>query len=573
LQQPAAESPKTGSDFEQAIALFSAGRYAEAEVLCRQVLVATPADPHVLHMLALIRADAGAPDEALALLQQALATGVQHPAIHLSHARLLLHLGHAREALGALQESLRLDDRQPAVVALMAKALLTLGRLDEARSMMDAALVTTPDHADLRDASGASYMAQGHFPEAARELERALSLDPDLADAHGNLAVIRERLNEPEGARAILDAGLARWPRHATLRFIRARLQRHDNDATGARAALLELRRESGILAELKRDIEFELGWCADALDETDAAMTHFAVAKDRALVIAAPAPGLEQDLPRVLASLNRFYSQPILPPPGTPQKPMPAFLCSFPRSGTTLLDTMLGAHPDLWIMEEQPAVQAMLDVYLAAGLDYAGDLAQLTPELSSGLRAAYQRVCRASGWDGAKGLIDKSPFATAHLGLIEQAFPAAPVIFLARHPCDVVLSCFMNSFEINSGTVHFTALDSAVELYCGVMEIWRLYLKRLALRHVVVKYEDLAAEPERELRRVLDFLGLPWSQSVLEHGRAARQRGLIPTPSYHQVSRPLYQDASDRWRRYAKYLEPHLSRLEPHIRAFGYEA
>ena len=572
MQQPSPGTPTTRLDFEQAISLFGEGRYAEAEVLCRRALETEPGEPHALHMLALIRADAGAAAEALTLLQQALATGVQHPAIHLAHGRLLLHFGRGAEAVTALQQSLRIDPQQPKAVALLAKTLTSLGRAHEARGLLDAALKVLPEDAALRDASGVAYMAQGRYSDAASELERALAIEPGLADAQGSLALVYEQTNRIEDAQRVLESGLVRSPQQPTLRLIAARLTRRAGDPAGARAAASAFRDEAGLAAALVRDLEFELGWCADALGETDTAMAHFRAAKDQALAIAAPAAGLSQIFPRQLASLKRFYSQAALPTAGVPQRPMPVFLCGFPRSGTTLLDTMLSAHPGLAVMEEQAGIQAMLDGYTVAGLNYADDLARLSPELCAELRAAHTRVCRAAGWDGVKGLIDKSPFATAHLGLIQQVFPMAPVVFMARHPCDVVLSCFMNSFEINSGTVHFTKLDSAVALYCGVLELWQLYLRRLPLRHIVIRYEDLTAHPEVEMRRLLDFLGLPWTATVLEHERSARERGRIPTPSYHQVSKPLYQDARGRWRRYARHLEPYLPQLEPHIRAFSYD-
>ncbi|HEY4128245.1 MAG TPA: sulfotransferase, partial [Gammaproteobacteria bacterium] len=457
------------------------------------------------------------------------------------------------------------------VVALMAKSLCALGRMREAHDLLQSALALQPTEANLREASGVTYMSLGRYGEAAAELQRAIAADPELTEAHANLAVVYEQLNRMDDARALLATGLARWPQQVTLRFIAARLQRRGGDVAQAWEALSALKVEAGLALALQRDIEFELGWCMDALDETDAAMGHFQAAKGLSLAVAAAPAVLREVFPRQLASLKRFYRGATLPAAGMPQRPMPVFLCGFPRSGTTLLDTMLGAHPALWVMEEQPAVQAMLDTYIGFGLVYAEDLAHLAPAQLAALRAAHQRSSRDAGWDGAKGLIDKSPFGTAHLGLIQQVFPGAPVVFMARHPCDVVLSCFMNSFEINSGTVHFTALESAVELYCGVMELWALYRERLPMQQLTVKYEQLIAEPERSLHQLLDFLGVPWSPAVLEHARAALARDRIPTPSYHQVSQPLYQHAQDRWRRYAAYLEPHLSRLEPHIRALGY--
>lgn len=566
MQQPPSES----ADFEQAIALFSSGRYGDAEALCRGLL-AQGEDPHVLHMLALIRADAGSAEEARGLLQRAVATGVQHPAIHLAHGRVLLNLGRSVEALVPLQASLGLDDRQPEVVALLGKALVASGRNSEAQALLDSALALQPGEACLREAAGVAQMAMGQHEAAAREFERALAADAGRIESYGHLALIYEQLNRLEDTHRVVEAGLARWPHQHSLRFLAARLRR-ESDASAARAGLLALRSSPGVTAALDRDIEYELARCADALDQPDVAMAHFQEANAKALVMAAPPPELAEMFPRQLASLKRFYDSDAIPPQGQDQRPIPAFLVGFPRSGTTLLDTMLGAHPDLWVMEEQPTVQAMLDGYLGFGLSYADGLATVTPPQLAGLRGLYQRAARAAGWDGAKGLIDKSPFATAHLGLIQQVFPGAPVIFLARHPCDVVLSCLMNNFEINSGTVHFTRLDTAVQLYSGVMGLWQLYLKRLPMRHHLLRYEDLVQAPEAELRRLLDFLGLPWSARVLEHADAARRRGRITTPSYHQVSKPLYQGARGRWRRYAKYLESYIPVLQPYIEAFGYD-
>ncbi|HEY1992502.1 MAG TPA: sulfotransferase, partial [Gammaproteobacteria bacterium] len=502
---------------------------------------------------------------------QALGSGVQHPAIHLAHGRLLLNLGRGAEALDALRASLQLDDRQPEAVALMGKALVALGRHREARQLLDTALALQPAEAPLREASGMAHMAMGHYEDAAREFERVLAAEPARLESYGHLATVYEQLNRLDDTRRVLEAGLVRRPEQPSLSFLAARLQRRE-DPAAARVALLALRDGRSVTAALDRDIEYDLGRCADALGQTDAAMAHFQAAKHKTWDLAKPAPGLEQVFPRQLASLKRAYGGEHVPVPGEAQKPMPAFLVGFPRSGTTLLDTMLGAHPALWVMEEQPTVQALLDGYLAGGLSYADDLHRLKPAQLAGLRGLYQRAARAAGWDGAKGLIDKSPFATVHLGLIQQVFPAAPVIFLARHPCDVVLSCMMSNFEVNSGTVHFARLDTTVKLYCAVMELWQLYRQRLPLHHHLLRYEDLVQQPETELRRLLDFLGLPWASQVLEHSAAAARRGRITTPSYDQVSRPLYQDARDRWRRYARYLEPHLPALAPHIQAFGYD-
>lgn len=566
-------SSRADALFEQAITLFTGGRLPEAAEVCRTVLDLKPNHPHALHMLALAREEEGAAEEALSLVRQAVDTGVQHPAIHLAHGRLLLRFGRTAEATAPLRASLHLDSRQPQAAALLGKALMQLGRAREARELLDTALEAMPGEPMLREASGVVFMTQGRYAEAAREFERALAVEQRLGDAHANLALVYEQSNRLDDARRLVETGLARWPEQSVLRLIDARLKRRDGDPAAARTALQQLRARADLDPALDRDIEYELGWCADALDDTAAAMAHFEAANGKALALAAPAPGLQEAFPRQFAALARFYGGDRLPAPGVPQRPMPAFLVGFPRSGTTLLDTMLGAHPELTVLEEQPTVQAMLDACMDGGLAYPEDLNKLTPERCAELRAVYQRVCRAAGWDGMRGLIDKSPFATAHLGLIQQVFPGAPVIFVARHPCDVVLSCYMNNFAINAGTVHFTSLTGAARLYCGAMELWQLYLRKLPMQYRVLRYEDLIADPETQLKRLLEFLMVPWTPAVLEHARAALGRGHIPTPSYSQVSRPLYQDARDRWHRYRSWLEPQLPVLMPYIQAFGYES
>ncbi|MGE5626260.1 MAG: sulfotransferase [Bacillota bacterium] len=559
--------------FEQAIALYGEGRLREAEAACHAALKAEPRQPHALHMLGLIRAEAGAVEEGLALVEQALATGVVHPAIQAAHGRLLLRLGRPAGAVPSLEQSLRLDPRQPPVLRLLGVALIQTGRAADAEALLRGALARLPEDPGLLDALAMSAMAQGRYAEARPLLERALELDPEQPDAAGNLALVYEQSNLLDEAAKIVEQGLERWPKHASLQLIEARLLRRRGDYAAGRERLLALQQRRELLPMLQRDSEFELGWCADGLGDFDKAMEHFGTAKELTLKFASPSPELRKAYPQLLAELTAILaSRPAAV--GTAEAPAgtPAFLLGFPRSGTTLLDTMLGAHGGFTVLEEQPAIRDMLDAYRAAGHAYPGTRLEPDAGTRARMREAYFEACRRAGWDGKRALLDKSPFATAHLGAIYAVFPGAPIVFLARHPCDVVLSCYMNAFELNSGTVHFTRLESTVDLYCGIMDLWRLYREKLPLNHLVVRYEDLVAAPEAELRRLLEFLKQPWSPAVLEYAEHALKRGRIPTPSYSQVSRPLYRHASGRWRNYSTYLEPYRARLAPYIEAFGYE-
>jgi hypothetical protein len=158
------------------------------------------------------------------------------------------------------------------------------------------------------------------------------------------------------------------------------------------------------------------------------------------------------------------------------------------------------------------------------------------------------------------------------HAGLIWRLFPRAKLIFALRHPCDVCLSGFMQRFRQNDAFANFSTLADTVRVYDSTMRLWQLYVSALGLEHHVVRYERLIDDPRAEMRSLIDYLGLPWDDKVLDHTRRARERGRIWTSSYHQVTEPIYGHARYRWERYRKHLAPHLQQLAPHIAGFGYD-
>ena len=561
-------------EFEQAIALLSAGRPEAAAEACRAVLAVDSRHAHALHMLGVIRAEQGALDEGLDLVQRALATGVRHPAIHYAHGNLLMRLERFDEAAQALTSSVALDPGELRSHRLLAVARIRLGRLTEAEVDLHAGLRRLPGNAVLLNALAEVRMAQGRYPEAEELLRQALERDADQADVVGNLALVCEHNNRLQEATQAASDGLARWPEHAQLCLVHARILRRDASYADAYAELTSLlaRPQPRVM---RRDAEYELGWCADGLGDTELAFSHFSRANALAMDLARPTPAFLEEFPKHMDKLAcRFDREWVASWPRlSSERTSPVFLFGFPRSGTTLLDTMLGAHPGLAVMEERPAVQAMLDTIGALGPGYPDKLATIGIDTQSALQAAYFEVARQTGWDRQKRLMDKSPFATAHAGLIQRVFPGAPMLFISRHPCDVVLSCFMNNFGINSGTVHFTDLASTVALYCKLLALWRQFQEVLPLQVHVLQYEALVQAPEQELRAILDFIGLPWASELGDHREHALKRGRIPTPSYLQVSQPLYQTARDRWRRYDKYLHPFIPQLQPFIEALGYES
>jgi hypothetical protein len=116
-----------------------------------------------------------------------------------------------------------------------------------------------------------------------------------------------------------------------------------------------------------------------------------------------------------------------------------------------------------------------------------------------------------------------------------------------------------------------FMTLESSAAVYSHVMRIWMEVAQSLPLDYHRIRYEDLVADFEKETRALLDFLGVGWDDRVLGHTEHAIKRGTINTPSYHQVTQPIYQHAKYRWKRYAKQFEAVMPELQPFIDYFGY--
>ena len=247
--------------------------------------------------------------------------------------------------------------------------------------------------------------------------------------------------------------------------------------------------------------------------------------------------------------------------------RPSPVFLVGFPRSGTTLLDTMLMGHPRVDVLEEEPTMRAAEDVF-----GNFADLPTASDEVIQAARDAYFSTA-ASRCQMTPGnlLLDKNPLSMNMLPSIHRIFPDARIILALRHPCDVLLSCFSTNFRLNDAMSSFVRLDTAAELY----DLSFAYLERAQKLFDMpmhrVAYENVVTDRERELRSLLEFMGLDWDDDVLDHEATARGRGRIKTASYSQVVEPIYTRASGRWEHYRQHLEPVFPILEPWVRKFGY--
>lgn len=255
----------------------------------------------------------------------------------------------------------------------------------------------------------------------------------------------------------------------------------------------------------------------------------------------------------------------PVAPEPGTPRDP--AFIVGSPRSGTTLLDTLLTALPELQVFEEQPILATLMQEYpdLAAEADVA--------TIRAARRRYHEIAADLQGAANGRRVVDKMPLHMARMPVIIRLFPDAAIVLVERHPGDAVLSCFMANFTPNFAMQSYTDIDEAARTYAAIFANFERARELLPLSVHRVRYERMIADLESEMRPLLEFLGLPWREEVLDNQASAARRPTVRTASYAQIGQPLYKRAVGRWERYRPHLAPIMPIIEPWIAKLGYEA
>ena len=518
-----------------------------------------------------------------------------------------LRAGAAAPALLAARRATLLDPASPPAAALLTAASTAEPLAGRHRAAAFWAL-THPGKAEALGALASSYQDLGRSAEAERVARDALRADPDLDWVRVNLAVIlresgRETEAESELRRAVLagpGANLA-WRRMAGLAETLSKLdlagraarrallidagdhvsalflsivERRRGDLDGALHRLQAL--PEAIDGEAGRDaVEFELGTVLDRLGRYEEAWTRF----ERGNRIAVQrAPKGAADPGPFLSTLDAFAGAisdgwPARWTPLSEVEPPAVFMVGFPRSGTTLLDQILDAHPDARVIEERPVLSSVGAGFVARGGGTLGERLAALDEAGAGrLRAEYTaKLARWGGENRPRVVIDKMPLNIIYLPLALRLYPNAKVILSLRHPCDCCLSCFMQSIKLNSAMASFTSMEGATGFYARVMALWQEIERVLSPDHIAVRYEDLVADTEGTARRVAGFLGLDWTDAVLDHTAHAKARGMIRTPSFRQVSEPIYTRAVGRWARYREQMAPYLDTLAPYAGHFGY--
>jgi tetratricopeptide (TPR) repeat protein len=482
----------------------------------------------------------------------------------------LVRAGRMDEAIALLREATRRSPDDAGAWAELAGALAAANRADLALPAWERVIALAPLVAAGHAGRGRALQALARPAEAAAAFERALSLAADAHDARYGLAMIAFNAGQPAAA----EAHARRLPPDPTKDWLLARIAGARGDFEGVRTMIEPLL--PGLADASRADALLLL---AEALDRLGRTSDAFAAAMQGKAIqhrlFAPRAAGREGETARLRRLIGWFKDlDPWLPTdaPPTDECVGHVFLVGFPRSGTTLLEQALAAHPQVTALEEAPTLAEARREFMATpeGLER---LARLAGSEADRWRADYWRVVREHGADPAgRVFLDKAPAGTSDLPLIARLFPRAKILFAVRDPRDVVLSCAMNAFQMNALTYAFTSLADTAACYDAAMVLARDYRRILPLDVREVRYERLAEDFAGEVRAIAGFLGLAFDPAMTDPAAAARSRS-VRTPSATHVRSGVDRRGLDRWRAYAAELAPVGEALAPWVEAWGYPA
>ena len=543
------------------------GKLGAAETLLRRLVTVNPNNFMPTNELTLMLLGRGALAEAEVHARNAIRIAPRSAQAHNLMGLVMTEANRSLIGEYHYREVLRLLERDDAVtIANLAWNLKTQGRIEEARALYERSVA-------LNASVLQTWIGWARTEEADRKFERALELT-DQAQALVE-RLHREAFERAQG-QALVPSEAPAAPLNPAVGLTRATILARQGN-TEAAIERLDTLREGGTLgpAELS-----EQGRLLDRVGRYDEAFAKYDAGKKRALELGAR-PYMEDAALDLANRLRGFFTERRLStlPRATVRTdmPQPIFIVGFPRSGTTLIEQTLSVHPRIAAGDELPYINDatfLIPRLLASPLTYPDALAELwmgdQREGLDLLRDHYLTRARQAGVfrEGATWFTDKMPLNETHLGLIHLMFPQAPIIHLLRHPLDVVLSVFSN--HLTHGFFCAAELETIAKHYALTIGLVAHYREQIpALNYRAVRYEDVVAHQEREIRGLLEFVGEEFDPACLQFEKNQRY---ARTASYAQVTEKLYDRSRYRYRHYRAQLEPVMALLAPIIERLGYQ-
>lgn len=562
--------------FREALRQYRAGDLHGAAELCRRLLELDAGHADGARLLAVILEASGRITEAIRILQGMVRGREADPRILYSLGRMLARTGEHARAVESLEQARRADPGDYQASLALGFCLVQVGRPDEAARQYEDALQIRPDDPAIVRAYGEILTRLTRFDDAVAAYRKALDLNAGDLRALARLAGLYERTNRLEEMAEVIEEGLRLEPDDRTLRFHRAVYLRRRDDPQAA-LEILERLQQDRLDPDLSRKVAFETARLRDKLGQFDKAFEAATLGNRLSRRLAREAAPDAEPFGDWLDRVERVFSaawestRPASPDadPALDDEDQPIFILSFPRSGTTLIEAILGARSEYQVYEEKPTMDELFDELRQHGLSYPECGDRLDAEVVGALRERYFRAAnRYAERRPGSVIVDKNPLITPTVPLLQQVFPRARYIFAVRHPLDVCLSCFLYPFSPNSALAECATVEELAGVYAKVIRIWRLARRHLPLNAIELSYESLVTDFETHSRRLFEFLGITWDEEVPNFARGART-----LRNHDRVIQGVYQSSRYRWKNYETQLAPAAPLVEESLSHFGYDA
>ncbi len=540
----------------EAARLQAQGNLAAAEGIYRQLLTAAPGFHPAWHALGLLAYAVGKLPLAAELIAKAIALDDSIALYHRNLGELYRRLGRLPEAIGAGEQATRLAPDDLDAHYNLGLAYADNGQQQEAIRRYRHALAFNPHHHLSWNNLGAALEKMGDKAGAEEAYARAVAIAPQHAEAQNNLGAIYSEQGKLAEARRCFEAAITARPDFVEAHYNLSSLKTYaPGDAHLANLEALTAQTSSLPTAARIR-YNFALGKALEDVGEYDRAFAAYAEGNRLQHDLL---PYDEAQAEAMLARIKETFGQRFLAAPAkavslSRTQRMPIFIVGMPRSGTTLIEQILASHPMVFGAGELVALHEVIHgaPQAATGEPFTAWAKRLTEEEFLALGENYLervwRLCPDSAW-----ITDKMPANFFYLGMIRRMLPQAKIIHARRDPMDSCFSCFARLFN---DTMPFAydlgTLGRYYVRYMQLMEHWQTVLPVDSV--LDVQYEEMVADVEGQVRRLLAYLDLPWDDACLAFYENKR---LVKTASVAQVRRPIYTTSVARWQRFAPHLEP----------------
>lgn len=506
---------------QMAMQALQQGNRQQAEALLRQALGEEPNNVHALYLLGDLYRSFQRPDQAIPLLRRAIECNDKLVPAYFHLARMLASMG-------------RDEEMAP-----------LLARLDE---------LVSGDYQNLLQL-GLLYHELAYYTQAENALRQAIELQPRRADARTNLAALLRDVGRLDDAMATIREALALDPdcvlAYAVMKYVKT-FSAGDADIAAMQALYARL---DGA-PQHKVELAYALGKASEDCGDYSRAFDYF----DAANKLARQQNPYNRDsyiqfFPALKQQFSEAFFRSHQAPPG--ERGAPIFVLGMPRSGTSLVEQILASHHQVFGAGELGAIaEVSTHTQFMTNKHFPASVAGLSQQQLQTLAGEYLRQLYRHAGD-SRFAVDKLPHNFIFIGFIKMLFPEARIVHCVRNALDTCLSIYRNVFKGN----HPYANDLADlgEYYCHYLDLMAHWHAAFPFQIYDIEYEELVAQPEVEIRALLNYCRLPFDENCLNFHETRRP---VATASAAQVRKPMSGASVAQWERYRERLQPLIASL-----------